>query len=158
MVKTQGFGPGSCGVFGSLGVTAAKVFAGKFNPKPLGSVLGIALKTVIGLEKHGGYIGPLLVQHIENEKATVGVVKNGLAVGIYPAPLHVHDLIVFEEVFPCFKMALFDLFLRLLDLPIDQLSFDRFVLGNPKSTHDRRSPFAIENAQQIVLKGQVKSA
>src|SRR5581483_9654086 len=68
----------------------------------------------------------------------------------------VHHVVVLEDVLAHDEVLLLDLLLRALDLPRQELVLHRLVLGDLEALHDPLDPLAREEADEVVLPGEVE--
>ena len=71
--------------------------------------------------------------------------------------LHVHDVVVLEDVLPRDEVLLLDLLLRVLDLLREDLALHRLVVGEVEALHDLVDPVAGEEADEVVLRGEIEA-
>ena len=95
---------------------------------PLDHLLG----HVVALE----HLAPLLVDHLA---------------------LDVHDVVVLEDVLPRDEVLLLDLLLGVLDLVREDLGLHGLILRDLEALHDPLDPVAGEQADQVVLAGQIEA-
>src|SRR5262249_9099604 len=73
-----------------------------------------------------------------------------------PPAVPVEDVVVLEDVLAHHEVLLLDLLLRALDLPGEDLRLHRLVLWDLEALHDPRDPVACEEADEVVLAGEVE--
>src|SRR5579862_4717438 len=73
------------------------------------------------------------------------------------AAVPVEDVVVLEDVLAHDEVLLFDLLLRALDLPAEDLRLHRLVLRDLEALHDPLDAVAGEQAHEIVLAGEVEA-
>src|SRR5436190_11166904 len=71
--------------------------------------------------------------------------------------LLVEDVVVLEDVLPRDEVLLLDLLLRVLDLAREDAGLHRLVVRHLEALHDVVDPVAGEEADEIVLSGQIKA-
>ena len=71
--------------------------------------------------------------------------------------LRVHDVVVLEDVLARDEVLLLDLLLRALDLVREDLRLHRLVVRDLEALHDPLDPVAREQADEIVLAGEVEA-
>ena len=71
--------------------------------------------------------------------------------------LHVHHVVVLEDVLPLDEVLLLDLLLRVLDLAREDAGFHRLVVGQLEALHDVVDAVACEQAHEIVLAREVEA-
>src|SRR5262249_37158155 len=83
--------------------------------------------------------------------------EDGAALLVDDHPLHVHDVVVLEDVLALDEVLLLDLLLRVLDLVRQDLLVHRLVVGQLEPLHDVVEPVTREQADEVVLAGQVEA-
>ena len=73
------------------------------------------------------------------------------------AALDVHHVVVLENVLALDEVLLFDLLLRVLDLAREDRRLHRLVIGELEALHDVLDPVAGEEADEVVLAGEVEA-
>src|SRR5579862_3280568 len=73
------------------------------------------------------------------------------------AAVPVEDVVVLEDVLAHDEVLLFDLLLRALDLPAEDLRLHRLVLRDLEALHDPLDAVAGEQAHEVVLAGEVEA-
>ena len=71
--------------------------------------------------------------------------------------LLVHDVVVFEDVFPVRKVLTFNTLLRILDLLGNKSRLDGDAFFHAKALHDSGNAFRGEYAHQVVFERDVKA-
>ena len=71
--------------------------------------------------------------------------------------LHVHHVVVLEDVLARDEVLLLDLLLRALDLVREDLRLHRLVVRELEALHDVEDPVAGEQAHEVVLAGEVEA-
>ena len=71
--------------------------------------------------------------------------------------LHIHHVVVLEDVLAGDEVLLLDLLLRVLDLAREDAGLHRLVVGQLEPLHDVVDPVAGEQAHEIVMPGEVEA-
>ncbi len=98
----------------------------KGNPGPGGAGIVIYQDNAI-FSMHGIGLG-----HVTNNQAEFLALKHVLSQCINCLSLLIHDLVIFEQVFPYFKIVFFDLFLRPFDRFRNHRVLDCHTLFHPE--------------------------
>ena len=83
--------------------------------------------------------------------------QDAVALLVDHLPLHVHHVVVLEDVLALDEVLLLDLLLRVLDLAREDAGLHRLVVGQLEALHDVVDAVAGEQAHEIVLPGEVEA-
>ncbi len=115
------------------------------------------LGELLALEVHAHRALHELADHLADLLAEVLAHEDALPLAVDHTPLLVHDLVVLEHVLAAQEVELLDLDLRLLDHAAQHLGLERLSLLGPQAAEDAVHAVAGEQADELVLRGQVEA-
>ena len=99
--------------------------------------------------------GDQLVHPAADLLGEVGTLEDAPALLVDDHALDVHDVVVLEDVLPRDEVLLLDLLLGVLDLLGEDPLLHRLIVRQPEVVHDLVDPVAGEEADELVLAGEV---
>src|SRR5450756_887501 len=115
------------------------------------------LGELLALEVHAHRALHKLADHLADLLAKVLAHEDALPLAVDHTPLLVHDLVVLEHVLAAQEVELLHLDLRLLDHAAQHLGLERLSLLGPQAAEDAVHAVAGEQADELVLRGQVEA-
>ena len=111
------------------------------------------VRGVVGDDVRDHFGEPLLAEILRQ----VGAVQHAVALLVDHLPLHVHHVVVLEDVLALDEVLLLDLLLRVLDLAREDAGFHRLVVRQLEALHDVVDPVAGEEPHEVVPAGEVEA-
>ena len=112
----------------------------------------------LGGEALGNRAGDVFLYHPADARLQILAVEHLPALGVYDVALHVHDVVVLEDVLSGLEVAALDRALGLLYAVGEQLLVEGRVLVYLQRLHEAGDALAAEEAQQIVRQREEETA
>jgi len=84
-------------------------------------------------------------------------VQDAISLLVDHLPLHIHHVVVLEDVLAGDEVLLLDLLLRVLDLAREDAGLHRLIVGELEALHDVVDAIAREQADEVVHAGEVEA-